>query len=74
MAKGANGQGAVCLRGDGRWETQLRLAGGGRNRSMGGHGVRSWETAGGALGGGQRGCQSVREIQLSLTFLIAGSR
>ena len=27
MAKRANGQGAVYLRGDGRWEAQLRLAG-----------------------------------------------
>jgi len=30
MAKRANGQGAVYLRGDGRWDAQLRLAGGGR--------------------------------------------
>lgn len=30
MAKRSNGQGAVYLRGDGRWEAQLRLAGGGR--------------------------------------------
>src|SRR5258706_2306076 len=30
MAKRANGQGVVYLGGDGRWEAQLRLAGGGR--------------------------------------------
>ena len=28
MAKRGNGQGAVYLRGDGRWEGQIRLAGG----------------------------------------------
>jgi hypothetical protein len=30
MGKRANGQGAVYLRGDGRWEGQLRLPAGGR--------------------------------------------
>ena len=35
MAKRANGQGAVYLRGDGRWEAQLRLAGGGRKSVYG---------------------------------------
>jgi len=35
MAKRANGQGAVYLRGDGRWEAQLRFAGGGRKSVYG---------------------------------------
>jgi hypothetical protein len=30
MAKRSNGQGAVYLIGDGRWEAQIRLAGGRR--------------------------------------------
>jgi hypothetical protein len=33
MAKRGNGQGAVYLRGDGRWEAQIRLAGG-RRKSL----------------------------------------
>jgi hypothetical protein len=35
MAKRADGQGAVYLRADGRWEAQLRLAGGGRKSVYG---------------------------------------
>jgi len=35
MAKRGNGQGAVYLRGDGRWEAQIRLAGGRRKSVYG---------------------------------------
>jgi hypothetical protein len=41
MTKRCNGQGAVYLRGDGRWEGQIRLGDGGGNRCTGRVGARS---------------------------------
>jgi hypothetical protein len=40
MAKRGNGQGAVYLRADGRWEAQIRLAGGLRKSVYGQPGAR----------------------------------
>jgi len=60
MAKRGNGQGAVYLRGDGRWEAQIRLAGG-RRKSVYGPPGGKW-SGGCAKPAGclPKACQSVR--------------
>ncbi len=63
MGKRANGQGAVYLRGDGRWEGQLRLPAGGANLSMHGLGAICFGSCARPTGCSPKGCQSVRETR-----------
>ncbi len=74
MGRRANGQGAVYLRGDGRWEGQLRLPAGGRNLSTRGLGTSCYGSSARPIGCMPKGCQSVRENRPGVLFSLLGWR
>jgi hypothetical protein len=63
MGKRANGQGAVYLRGDGRWEGQLRLPAGGRKSVYARTRRVCFGICARPAGCSLKGCQSGREIR-----------
>ena len=63
MGKRANGQGAVYLRGDGRWESQLRLPAGGRKSVYARTRRDLLQKFAKPAGCSLKGCQSARETR-----------